>query len=605
MQTHLFHIPVMGTGFTIDTPLKVARYGIDSVMSLVDDNLIEEMRKFYSRAAGEACEPIADGVKNARAARITAYLDLVDRLVARQVSDLKNQAFDGESDLCVFFELLDDASPIKQAYHSCLEAAAGPERSEQERLLRECVRAGATDVNIMTKADRQNRFGGEVLPREDSDAMAALRGFALSTLSGSVVFSAGLNPYLYSYVGEFEGFYPQDGQAPKKKVVLKVSDFRSASIQAKTLAKKGVWVWEYRIESGLNCGGHAFATQGHLLGPILEEFRTRKAELVASLFPLYQAAAAKANRTVPAEPYPVRITAQGGIGTSEEHRLLMSRFEVDSVGWGSPFLLVPEVTAVDASTLAILASSEKEVYLSRSSPLGVPYYNLRGSGSEALRLARIADGKPGSPCVNKNLAMNTDYGEALCVASSRYQRLKLEELRAQEISDEERRLRTEAVLEKACICRELGDGAMIKYGLRDRKKTLAPAICPGPNIAYFSRICTLKEMVGHIYGRGNVLDPSCQRPHVFVNELRLYVDHLKEQVERAGADADALSKEADSRNEFRENLLGGIEFYRESAGDFFEADGPECRKFLADLDELAERLDVLASPAAASLSGPR
>jgi hypothetical protein len=26
----------------------------------------------------------------------------------------------------------------------------------------------------------------------------------------------------------------------------------------------------------LNCGGHAFATEGHLLGPILEEFKQRK-----------------------------------------------------------------------------------------------------------------------------------------------------------------------------------------------------------------------------------------------------------------------------------------------------------------------------------------
>jgi len=32
-QPHSFHIPVMGTGFTIDTPLKVARYGISSVIS--------------------------------------------------------------------------------------------------------------------------------------------------------------------------------------------------------------------------------------------------------------------------------------------------------------------------------------------------------------------------------------------------------------------------------------------------------------------------------------------------------------------------------------------------------------------------------------------
>ena len=42
---HSFHIPVMGTAFTVDTPLKVAPYGISSVISLCDDELFEEMRK--------------------------------------------------------------------------------------------------------------------------------------------------------------------------------------------------------------------------------------------------------------------------------------------------------------------------------------------------------------------------------------------------------------------------------------------------------------------------------------------------------------------------------------------------------------------------------
>ena len=39
-KKHTFHIPVMGTGFTLDTPLKVAHLGIDSVVSIVDDVLI-------------------------------------------------------------------------------------------------------------------------------------------------------------------------------------------------------------------------------------------------------------------------------------------------------------------------------------------------------------------------------------------------------------------------------------------------------------------------------------------------------------------------------------------------------------------------------------
>jgi hypothetical protein len=48
----------MGTGFTIDTPLKVARYGISSVMS-VDDNLMEKIREYYGRFYKESFTPIA------------------------------------------------------------------------------------------------------------------------------------------------------------------------------------------------------------------------------------------------------------------------------------------------------------------------------------------------------------------------------------------------------------------------------------------------------------------------------------------------------------------------------------------------------------------
>ena len=46
-NSHTFHIPVMGIGFTIDTPIKVAHLGISSVISLVDDILIEKIRKHY------------------------------------------------------------------------------------------------------------------------------------------------------------------------------------------------------------------------------------------------------------------------------------------------------------------------------------------------------------------------------------------------------------------------------------------------------------------------------------------------------------------------------------------------------------------------------
>ncbi|MBC8426945.1 hypothetical protein H8E07_22755, partial [bacterium] len=81
---HTFHIPVMGTGFTIDTPLKVARYGISSVISLVDDKLISQMHK----QLGGTDESITDRTEDSRARRITAYLNLLDDGVRTQVERL-------------------------------------------------------------------------------------------------------------------------------------------------------------------------------------------------------------------------------------------------------------------------------------------------------------------------------------------------------------------------------------------------------------------------------------------------------------------------------------------------------------------------------------
>ena len=95
-------------------------------------------------------------------------------------------------------------------------------------------------------------------------------------MNSSVVLSAGINPKLYSYFENFKDFFPDNNNFLKKKIILKISDYRSAIVQGKIFAKKGLWVSEYRLESGLNCGGHAFATDGFLMGPILEELKIIK-----------------------------------------------------------------------------------------------------------------------------------------------------------------------------------------------------------------------------------------------------------------------------------------------------------------------------------------
>ena len=271
----------MGLAFTIDTPLKVSQFGIDSVISLVDDILMERLRKMYCKIHELPYKEINDKIDDFRAKRITAYLDMVNELAEKKFEEIKNITSEKSNELKEFFQLLPDSSKLKQDFKKL--TAKVPSLNEIKSWVKENLSMGSIDVNIMTKLDKVNYKNGEELPSEYNDAHAALRGFANSDLTSSLVLSAGMNPRLYSYIEQFEDFYPNENGYIKKKIVLKVSDYRSAMIQGKFLAKKGLWVSEYRIESGLNCGGHAFATDGYLMGPILAEFRDNKLELIESV----------------------------------------------------------------------------------------------------------------------------------------------------------------------------------------------------------------------------------------------------------------------------------------------------------------------------------
>ena len=554
---HTFHIPVMGTGFMIDAPLRVAKYGISSVLSLVDDILIEQMRKLHAQREGEPYEEIASTDDDARARRITAYLDLIDRVVRRQVAALRASPFEPGSEITRYYEMLPDG-PQADQYRAMLATEDPAERLRQQAALRALHVPGTIDVNIMSKGDRDAYRDGEKLPQRFSDALAALRGFAQSTLESSIVFSAGLNPRLFTYTAEFPDFFPDAQGRLKKKIVLKVSDFHSAAVQGRFLAKRGLWVSEFRIESGLNCGGHAFATKGLLMGPILEVFQQRKAELLEQLHGVYSKSLGKLGHTIGPEPAPVRITAQGGIGTADEDRLLREHYEADGTGWATPFLLVPEVTNVDDRHLRLLGEAHgDDVFLSDSSPFGMPFWNLRTSASEDARRRRIAEGHPGSPCFKGFVRLfNTEFTPTpICTASRQYQKLKIEQIEREGLSDALR----ESVLAKSCICHDLAGSTTLKYDI-DPKAT--PSICCGPNIVNFSRVATLDEMVGHIYGRTSLLNGTC-RPHMFVREVELYVDYLRDQVRKHRAGL--LSITPDYVAEFKKNMCDGIDHYRQLA----------------------------------------
>ncbi len=585
----------MGTGFSIDTPIKVARYGISSVISLVDDTLIEQMRQFYCGVAGEPYTPITKDDEDHRSRRITEYLNLVDRIVKKQFAVLKSSAFEAETEITKYFELLAEDSALKALYRKMLSTTDPQQQQDIQKELRNNIKAGDINVNIMTKLDRTNYTPkGEELPPEYSDALSALRGYAQSTLDSAIVFSAGINRRLYSYVENFKDFYADTAGFIKKKIIIKVSDYRSAITQGKFFAKKGLWVSEYRIESGLNCGGHAFATDGYLMGPILEEFKNKKQELINSLHEIYNQALKLKNMIPFLKPHKIRITAQGGIGTAKENKFLFDYYKVDATGWATPFLLVPEATNVDEKTLKKLAAAtEKDLYLSEVSPLGVPFHNLRDSSSDLERDQRVEQGHPGSACPKGHLVSNTEFTkEPICTASRQYQKLKIEQLQKMNLPEENYRRMFQTVVTKSCICNDLGEVTLIKNNIpaKNGQHNRFPAVCPGPNLAYFSKISTLSEMIGHIYGRINLLN-STYRPNMFINELKLYIDYLKREIKKCMLEPTA--KEIEYLQEFKNNLLTGIEYYKnlfpqmiEETESYRQKMLEELRKYKKDLEDI-------------------
>jgi len=93
LTPHTFHIPVMGLAYTIDSPVKVARFGISSVISIVEDRLVEMMRSYYYPQTGRTYHPITSDQPDYRARRITDYLNLVNTIVREQVEKIKKAAF--------------------------------------------------------------------------------------------------------------------------------------------------------------------------------------------------------------------------------------------------------------------------------------------------------------------------------------------------------------------------------------------------------------------------------------------------------------------------------------------------------------------------------
>ena len=135
-MTHSFHIPVLGLAFSIDSPLKVARFGISSVISIVDDELIERIRAYYCQINKKEYVPIKKTEADFRSHRISSYLNLVDQLVQEQIEHMRTEFFEKGSEIDRYFQLIPESHPAKKIYHDMLSETDIVEKAKKKQNLR-------------------------------------------------------------------------------------------------------------------------------------------------------------------------------------------------------------------------------------------------------------------------------------------------------------------------------------------------------------------------------------------------------------------------------------------------------------------------------------
>jgi len=173
---------------------------------------------------------------------------------------------------------------------------------------------------------------------------------------------------------------------------------------------------------------------------------------------------------------------------------------------------------------------------------------------------------------------NTEFTEEpICTASHNYQKRKIEQLQSLNLPEVEYKRQYDDVVSKECLCVGLMNSAVHVYSLPRLKNLEAVTICPGPNIAYFNKIVSLSEMIDHIYGRANLLSTT-DRPHMFIKELNLNMEYMREQIDGMKQGNEKMMKDIKS---FGDQLLKGIRYYQGEAGQIVSS-GRE--KFLQQLD---------------------
>ncbi|NQY66848.1 MAG: hypothetical protein HRT72_03890, partial [Flavobacteriales bacterium] len=327
---------------------------------------------------------------------------------------------------------------------------------------------------------------------------------------------------------------------------------------------------------------------------ILQEFKNDREELIEEIHSILVNALESKGKAIPSSPMDLKVTTQGGIGTNKEHEFLLDFYKVDGVGWASPFLLVPEVTNLDDETRDLIKNGkEKDFYLSKTSPLGIPFNTVRGTSKSEILWENVKNGNPGSPCPKKYLVSNTDYtDEPICKSSRKFQEIKIKELESQkeELSQEKYQSAYNTIVEKECICVGLVSGTLQNENLDIKIEGPGKSICPGPNAAYFSEIISMDKMIAHIYGRDDVMTFE-NRPNMFLKEIGIYIKYLKDAIEDFKLPLE--DKQVKYITEFKINLNEGVEYYVDMIEDLKTSLEVSSEDFLSDLMSLKKEISAI------------
>ena len=162
-----------------------------------------------------------------------------------------------------------------------------------------------------------------------------------------------------------------------------------------------------------------------------------------------------------------------------------------------------------------------------------------------------------------------------------------------ELPEAEHEKALEKITVKSCICAGLVMTAYSENDLLKRSDGTGVSLCPGPNMAYFSKKSTLKEMIGHIYGQNNLLNDT-YRPHMFIKELGMYIDYLNKEIEDSVKTLNA--KKVKYFIGFKDNLNTGINYYENLVEEMKEESDIIKTKFKTELQQFKEVVAEIALP---------